>query len=71
MYMIPNELLIDAFERISEIVNNTVEGLSVKDLAYRPAESANSIVWLIWHLTRIQDDHIAGLASKQQIWFTD
>ncbi len=62
------ELLIDAFERIRETVHRTADGLSADDLAYRPDPDANSIAWLIWHLTRIQDDHIAGLAAQPQVW---
>lgn len=63
-----NEILIDAFSRIKEVVHDTVEGLDNEDLAYRPAKDANSIAWLAWHLTRIQDDHIAGLIGHEQTW---
>lgn len=63
-----NDVLIDAFRRIKEEVHNAVEGLSEKDLAFRPSDSANSIAWLIWHLTRIQDDHLAGAMNAEQVW---
>jgi len=66
--MLTNDLIIDAFERIKEEVHNVAEGLSVDELTFRPAASANSIAWIIWHLTRIQDDHIAGLAQTEQVW---
>lgn len=66
--MSPNELIIDAFGRIKEVVHTTVEGLSIEDLKYRPANLANSIAWLIWHLSRIQDDHITVLSESEQIW---
>ena len=35
---------------------------------YRPDPDANSIAWLLWHLTRVQDDHIADLAGTKQVW---
>ena len=35
---------------------------------YRPDPGANSISWLIWHLSRIQDDHVADLAHVEQVW---
>lgn len=66
--MLSSELLIDAFGRIKEVVHDTVEGLSEGQLAFRPSKDANSIAWLIWHLTRIQDDHIADVAGKEQVW---
>lgn len=66
--MVSNELLADAFGRIQEVVHQTVKGLSKEDLAFRPTESTNSIGWLVWHLTRIQDDHIADVAHTKQVW---
>lgn len=62
------ELLLDAFGRIRHLVTSTVTGLSCEQLAYRPNPEANSIGWLIWHLTRIQDDHIADAAGTEQMW---
>src|SRR5579885_1409506 len=66
--MTPAELLIDAFGRIRSGVQETVEGLTPDQLVARPGEGANSIAWLVWHLTRIQDDHIAHVADLDQVW---
>ena len=49
------ELLADAFGRVREAVHRAVEGLTPEQLAYRIDAEANSIAWLVWHLTRIQD----------------
>ncbi|MEU9843519.1 DUF664 domain-containing protein [Actinomadura sp. NPDC048032] len=65
------ELLTDAFDRIRQVVHGAVGGLSGPQLARRPAEDANSIAWLVWHLTRIQDDHVAGVAGTDQVWTRD
>ena len=63
-----NEVLIDGYSRISQILNRTLPGLTTEQLAFRPAEEANSIAWLVWHLTRIQDHHLSGLADRPQLW---
>jgi Protein of unknown function (DUF664) len=65
-----NELLIDGFGRIREIVHEVLDGLTQEDLDFRVDESANSICWLIWHLTRVQDDHIAGAGGLEQVWLS-
>ncbi|HXP21459.1 MAG TPA: DUF664 domain-containing protein [Streptosporangiaceae bacterium] len=65
------ELLTDALGRIREVVHEVVEGLTPEQLAFRPQPAANSIAWLIWHLTRIQDDHLAGVAGTEQVWVSD
>ena len=66
--MTSSELLTDAFGRIREEVHHAVDGLSPADLTYRLDADANSIAWLVWHLTRIQDDHIADAAGLEQVW---
>lgn len=62
------ELLTDSFGRIRELVERVTDGASPDVLTYRPAEGANPIGWLVWHLTRVQDDHVAELASRDQVW---
>ncbi len=62
------DLLVDAFGRIQETVHRSVRGLSADELAFRVDDDANSIAWLVWHLTRVQDDHIADAAGTSQVW---
>jgi len=62
------DLLADAFDRVRETVHGVVDGLSPEQLAARVDDDANSIAWLVWHLTRVQDDHVAGAAGTGQIW---
>jgi hypothetical protein len=65
---VANTLLVDAFGRVQEAVHRVVEGLTRDQLTYRIDPDANTIAWLVWHLTRIQDDHVCGLAGTQQTW---
>ncbi len=66
--MTPAELLIDAFERIDKSAAAAVDGLTDDQLAARPDADANSIAWLVWHLARVQDDHVADVAGTEQMW---
>jgi uncharacterized damage-inducible protein DinB len=65
------ELLIDGFNRIRGVVHESVEGLSPEQLAWRPDPGSNSIAWLVWHLTRVQDDHVADVAGTEQVWTSE
>lgn len=65
------ELLVDAFDRVREAVQQTVVGLSAEELCARLDPAANSIVWLVWHLARVQDDHVADAAGLEQVWLRD
>jgi Protein of unknown function (DUF664) len=62
------ELLVDAFGRIRQVVHRVVDGLTPEQLAFRVDPEANSVAWLVWHLTRIQDDHLADAGGFQQAW---
>jgi hypothetical protein len=62
------DLLVDAFGRIQGSVHAVLDGLDADTLAYRPDPGANSIAWLIWHLTRVQDDHVSEIIGTGQVW---
>src|SRR4029078_11281359 len=62
------DLLVDAFGRVRESVHGAVSGLSEEQLAARLDPGANSIAWLVWHLTRIQDDHVSDVAGVEQAY---
>jgi hypothetical protein len=62
------EILTDAFGRVQETVHEAVEGLSADQLASRLDGDANSIAWLCWHLSRVQDDHVADAFGVAQVW---
>ncbi|MFC5905717.1 mycothiol transferase [Streptacidiphilus monticola] len=65
------DLLADAFGRIRETVLEVLDGLDEEQLAERVGPHANPIGWLVWHLTRIQDDHVADVAGTEHVWTGD
>lgn len=64
-------LLEDAFGRVRGVVHAAVRDLDETDLAFRPDPHANSIAWLVWHLTRVQDDHLAAAFGREQVWASE
>lgn len=62
------DLLADAFGRIGEGTLVVIDGLAPGDLSHRITPDANSIGWLVWHLLRVQDDHVADAAGTEQVW---
>ena len=62
------EILVDAFGRTQENVHEVVRGLTSSQLAEQLAPEANSIAWLVWHLARVQDDHVADAFGVPQVW---
>jgi Protein of unknown function (DUF664) len=62
------DLLADSFGRIRQVVHRVVDGLTPEQLALRLDPEVNSIAWLVWHLIRIQDDHLADAFQAEQVW---
>ena len=62
------DLLVDGFGRIRENVANVLDGLTPEQAMYRIDADANPVSWLVWHLTRVQDDHVADAFGEPQVW---
>jgi hypothetical protein len=63
-----NDVLQELYGRLPGLVRGAVEGLTAQQLRWAPAPAANPIGWLVWHLTRVQDSHIAELVDAGQVW---
>ncbi|MEU5839047.1 DUF664 domain-containing protein [Streptomyces diacarni] len=61
-------LLEDAFTRVNGEVHATLDGIRNTYLTERLDPGANTVAWLVWHLTRVQDDHVADAAGSEQVW---
>jgi uncharacterized damage-inducible protein DinB len=62
------EVFLDGFERVRDVFHSHVKDLSDSDLGAQVDSEANSIAWLAWHLTRVQDDHVCEVAHFDQEW---
>jgi hypothetical protein len=65
------ELIEDGYGRVLEVLEEALDGLTPDDLNELPNPDCNSMGWLAWHLTRVQDDHIADLLGEEQLWIKD
>jgi uncharacterized damage-inducible protein DinB len=63
-----HDLLLHAYEQIQETLRRAVEGLDAAQLSARVGPEANPVGWLAWHLLRVQDDHVADVADREQVW---
>ncbi|MET0907916.1 MAG: DinB family protein [Ilumatobacteraceae bacterium] len=63
-----SDLLLELYGRIPPLVGAAVDGLDAGQLTWQPSPDANTIGWLVWHLTRVQDHHVAEILDTDQVW---
>ena len=61
-------LLLELYGRTLPLAEEAVAGLDADQLAEPPGPEANTVGWLVWHLARVQDHHVAELLDAEQIW---
>ncbi|WP_238422665.1 DUF664 domain-containing protein [Gordonia sp. 'Campus'] len=64
------DVLLDGLGRVADNVHAVLDGVGHDVLNRAPAPGANTIAWLVWHLTRVQDSHIADVAGTDEVWVT-
>lgn len=64
-------LLLELYGRIPPLAGEAVTGLRTEQLTESPGGGANPIGWLVWHLARVADSHLAELAGVSQVWEAD
>ncbi|MDQ3569442.1 MAG: DinB family protein [Actinomycetota bacterium] len=61
-------LLIELYGRIPPLARGAIDGVDLDRLSEPPAPGANTMAWLVWHLARVQDYHVAELLDADQLW---
>ncbi|MFC2038257.1 DinB family protein [Chloroflexota bacterium] len=64
------EFISGLFTRISEVLETALDGLNEQEINMQPLPECNSIGWMAWHLTRVQDRFISMLSGNEQVWLT-
>ena len=61
-------LLLELYGRMPPLASDVLDDLDDAHLTTSPKPAANTIGWLLWHLTRVQDHHVAELLETDQVW---
>ncbi len=63
-----NDILLDGLDRVRETVHTLLDDVPEEQLAEPPAPGANTVAWLVWHLTRVLDDHVSDAFDLDMVW---
>lgn len=61
-------LLLELYGRVPPLAREAVDGLTPDQLVATVVPGTNPIGWLVWHLTRVEDGHVAELVEDDQLW---
>jgi hypothetical protein len=61
-------LLVELYGRIPPLARAAVDGLDPARLTEAPGVGANPVGWLVWHVARVADDHVAEILGADQLW---
>ena len=65
------EILTDVLSRVEGIVHRALDDIADEALFGQIDDAANTVAWLVWHLTRVQDSHLAEAFGHKEIWNAD
>ena len=58
-------------DRNEAILFEALDGLDAEELHRQPGPDSNPIGWLMWHLTRVQDNHLSAMEGTDHVWVRD
>jgi len=62
------EVLQNGLDQVRDVVAQVLDGLTDDQLTTPLEPGSNTVAWLVWHLARVQDDHVAHVAGSDQVW---
>jgi hypothetical protein len=65
------QLIIDVNRRVAHVLEKSLDGITPEIFNLQPNVNSNSIAWMVWHLSRVQDFHISGILNEEQLWLRD
>ena len=58
-----------ALEEYRQHLNRALDGLTPVELRWQPSPSSNHILWLAWHIARVEDSWMNRyIAGDEQVW---
>ena len=61
-----------AIDEYYSALNKSIDGLNDHEFKWQPTLESNSILWLMWHMARVEDRWVnQTLKNGQELWITE
>ena len=64
------EFVIRVLDDVHSELQQTLDGMDLEQLMWRPAPQSNSMAWIAWHIARLQDARAETLSGDEQLWIS-
>ena len=59
------DIILKSLEESQRYLNEALEGLTEEEIAWAPGEESNSIAFILWHVTRVEDRWINRITKDE------
>ncbi len=60
------ELILRSLEQSQRYLTNALDGLTQEEVAWSPGAECNSIAFILWHMTRVEDSFVNRLIQREK-----
>ncbi|MEX0761208.1 MAG: DinB family protein [Dehalococcoidia bacterium] len=65
------EFVVKVVDTVHSEVQQSLDGMTLEQLMWRPTPHSNSMGWLAWHIARMQDSRAASISGDEQLWVSN
>ena len=59
------EIILKSLEESQRYLNEALDGLTKEEIAWTPGAESNSIAFILWHVTRVEDRWISRITQDE------
>ena len=59
------ELILKSLEQSQRFLTNALDGLTQEEAAWSPSPECNSIAFILWHMTRVEDFFVNRIIQRE------
>ena len=64
------DAVLNGLDEFFEGLKKAVDGLTAEELRFQASPTSNHITWLVWHMSRVEDNWLTRVSGTDSVWDT-
>ena len=64
------DAVLNGLDEFLKGLKKTVDGLTAEELRFQASPTSNHITWLVWHMSRVEDNWLTRVSGTDSVWDT-